>query len=376
MVSSAVTADKCLEYAMSVSSILTNPLEMSLQHKQAWLQDNKERSGHRWGIMIESCSCFVRALCSNGDQKVTKNLLHNILQLVVQPFLILPEHEELRNKTLSYVHQMILVLPEASLNVISHILSLLLLHCNPNDVASLIQLMTQITSIYKENCTAFFNQFLCPIVQKVSQCIGTLGHALQQKTEEPSAAYSQDRQVVVHIERCYYLLIKSLFKSNLGSVLHSENNVQILPTILETLLTGFMSSDIPTSRTCVSTLQDTVQHWARELGPDRALADSQLCQLVFQQIPEHTFQLILRPSFNLLDAKTSLLLRDIASMQLGTAQMFGQAYTNSLQNFLANTLQCPPQLIEQYLSLLMQPATALQLKQFLKDFVNHSRGIS
>jgi hypothetical protein len=166
LASSAVTDAKCGELATLVSTPLTRPLELSLQQLDLHHDAQRLRAGHCWGLMVDCLGSFSGPLCAH-DQKAVHGLFIGVFEKVVRAFLAIPSHESLRKKTISFIHQMIVMLPTHTLEVMSTVTATLVHHCDSNDVGSVLALAAQLALAFKENAMPYFNQFLFVIVQKV-----------------------------------------------------------------------------------------------------------------------------------------------------------------------------------------------------------------
>ena len=164
-----------------------------------------------------------------------------------------------------------------------------------------------------------------------------------------------------------------MVSSNLCASLHCDINLPHRGAILESLLNGTVTQDPTVLRTILAVLKQIIQHWFTELGPSRALNDVNLCRLALHQLTERCFQFCLTPRFDLADANTNLVLRDLAALQIALASLFREAFTHVLQSFLSISLRCPPTLIEQYVAFVSQPSQSGQFKQFLQEFIRKMR---
>lgn len=87
-------------------------------------------------------------------------------------------------------------------------------------------------------------------------------------------------------------------------------------------------------------------------------------QFMYEHILRITFEVPMKPTFDLQDGQSVLVLGEIAGLQKAMAQKQGDVFLNYLNQVYLPSMNCPPDLAQEYVQALQQ----LDAKQFKKYF--------
>ena len=147
-------------------------------------------------------------------------------------------------------------------------------------------------------------------------------------------------------------------------------------------------SDVPVSRMAFGILLRAVNSWGSQgenaggygapvgngsrsgsVSPDYSerLEAPGFYQFMYEHIVRVTFEVPLKPTFDLQDGQSMLVLGEIAGLQKAIVQKQGDVFLSYLSQVYLPSINCPPDLAQEYVQALQQ----LDAKQFKKYFQVH-----
>lgn len=161
-------------------------------------------------------------------------LFAKALDLVLRIPVVIPTHEELRDKIFTFLHRMIEVLGQNIFPVLPSTLALLLTHScyRVKDVQDFISLTNQVTARFKETVFALINEMLMPFVRRMFELLNPATAPTPQ---------SEEARELVELQKAYYAFLQQTLSNNLAGVFTSPTNAPHFQQILNTVVQGCSS---------------------------------------------------------------------------------------------------------------------------------------
>ncbi|KAF9189572.1 pre-tRNA nuclear export protein [Haplosporangium sp. Z 767] len=270
----------------------------------------------------------------------------------------------------------------------------LLQECSIMELVEFLPFMGQVAHKFKATIMAILNGLLFPLIQKVFFFLNQVPNG----TDEAMA--------LIELRKSYLGFLMGLFSSELENVLITEANGQHLNLILQSVLHYAQDmTDVPVSRMAFGILLKAVNSWGSQsessagaiasstsskslLSNDDAkvvasngtgsvenvekLEAPGFYQFMYEHILRITFEVPMKPTFDLQDGQSVLVLGEIAGLQKAIALKQGDAFLNYLNGVYLPLIQCPPELAQEYVQALQQ-LDAKQFKKYFQAFIQKSR---
>ncbi|KAG0225933.1 pre-tRNA nuclear export protein [Mortierella sp. GBA43] len=256
----------------------------------------------------------------------------------------------------------------------------LLQECSIMELVDFLPFMGQVAHKFKATIMSILNGLLFPLVQKVFFFLNQVPNG----TDEALA--------LVELRKSYLAFLMGLFASELENVLVTQVNGQHLSLILQSVLHYAQDmSDVPVSRMAFGILLRAVNSWGSQgdnsgvispvngsksgsVSPDfsERLEAPGFYQFMYEHILRITFEVPMKPTFDLQDGQSVLVLGEIAGLQKAMAQKQGDVFLSYLSQVYLPSINCPPELAQEYIQALQQ-LDAKQFKKYFQAFVQKSR---
>ncbi|OAQ25069.1 Xpo1-domain-containing protein [Linnemannia elongata AG-77] len=235
----------------------------------------------------------------------------------------------------------------------------LLQECSVMELVEFLPFMGQVAHKFKATIMSILNGLFFPLVQKVFFFLNQVPNG----TDEAMA--------LVELRKSYLTFLMGLFSSELENVLITDLNGQHLGLILQSVLHYAQDlSDIPVSRMAFGILLKAVNSWGSQGddgggdGTGEKLEAPGFYQFMYEHILRITFEVPMKPNFDLQDGQSVLVLGEIAGLQKAIALKQGDTFLSYLSQVYLPSIHCPPELAQEYIQALQQ----LDAKQFKKYF--------
>ncbi|KAF9425612.1 pre-tRNA nuclear export protein [Entomortierella beljakovae] len=254
----------------------------------------------------------------------------------------------------------------------------LLQECSIMEFAEFLPFMGQVAHKFKATIMSILNELFFPLVQKVFYFLNQVPNG----TDEVVA--------LVELRKCYLAFLMGLFSSELENVFVTEVNGQHLNLILQSVLHYAQDmTDVPVSRMAFGILLKAVNSWGGQgesAGANGASAANGnpsgngegkleapgFYQFMYEHILRITFEVPMKPNFDLQDGQSVLVLGEIAGLQKAIAVKQGDAFLNYLSQVYLPSIQCPAELAREYVQALGQ-LDVKQFKKYFQAFIQKSR---
>ncbi|KAF9961993.1 pre-tRNA nuclear export protein [Modicella reniformis] len=258
----------------------------------------------------------------------------------------------------------------------------LLQECSIMELVEFLPFMGQVAHKFKATIISILNGLLFPLVQKVFFFLNQV----------PSG--TDEAMALVELRKSYLAFLMGLFASELENVLVTEANRQHLNLILQSVLHYAQDmSDVPVSRMAFGILLRAVNSWGSQgensggitptvvndnksgsVSPDLSerLEAPGFYQFMYEHIIRITFEVPMKPTFDLQDGQSMLVLGEIAGLQKAMAQKQGDVFLSYLSQVYLPSINCPADLAQEYVQALQQLDTK-QFKKYFQVFIQKSR---
>lgn len=171
---------------------------------------------------------------SSASLTPSRMVFAKAVEVVLRIPAVLSTHEELRDKTFTFLHRMIEVLGQAIFPVLPSTLALLLSHScyRVKDVQDFISLTNQVTARFKETVFGLINDMLMPFVRKMFELLNPA---------TPPTPQSEEARELLELQKAYYAFLQQTLSNNLSGVFSSPNNAPHFQQILNTVVQGCSS---------------------------------------------------------------------------------------------------------------------------------------
>ncbi|KAF9294429.1 pre-tRNA nuclear export protein [Mortierella antarctica] len=258
----------------------------------------------------------------------------------------------------------------------------LLQECSIMELVEFLPFMGQVAHKFKTTITSILNGLFFPLVQKVFFFLNQVPNG----TDEAMA--------LVELRKSYLAFLMGLFSSELEDVFITEGNGQHLNLILQSVLHYAQDlSDVPVSRMAFGIILKAVNSWgsqgetpgstvaplangkaplANGTAPKSKLEAPGFYQFMYEHILRITFEVPMKSNFDLADGQSMLVLGEISGLQKAMCLKQGEGFLNYLSQVYLPSMNCPPDLAQEYCQALQQ-LDAKQFKKYFQSFIQKSR---
>lgn len=281
-------------------------------------------------------------------------IFHAVCKASVESISAMPRHLQLRHQLMILMHRMIVLLGTSLIPMLPSILTILTTQHPEDDqfdAFEVLQLVTRIASITKQEAAPVIDPLLMRICQFVFQVVPRL--------DDPSDAKT--------LRKCYYRLLKTLVENNLSSVLVSPVNGQHLNSILDTILQGCSGSP-EFAKVSFTVFTVFVKFWLPQQNSCVPPTIRQaFLQFVCEKITPVIFECVMQSHFDVKDAVCNKVLGEISKFLKAAYKCIGVKYTQYFQQVIFPQMSCPNDLAREFCSHITNDEPKI-LKKFLRDF--------
>lgn len=258
----------------------------------------------------------------------------------------------------------------------------LLAECKPTELIDFLPFLSLIMHKYKDDIKPMINDLFLPLVNRIF-------YILQQP-----ATGTDDANMQADLRKGYLNFVHSLFTYGIESILVSEANRPHLEPIIQNIFSYAMdTSDGSTEKAAFALVTKMVMTWgsgnkantSSNGVPGKTKKDAAASRpssplpgfdrLIYDHLVPMCFEIPSKPTFDLGDAETQLVLAEIAALQKAIYDKLGSDAVNYLSGVYFPRINCPPELATEYLQNLQQ-LEGKQFKAFFIKFIRQSRGTS
>ncbi|CAG7721639.1 unnamed protein product, partial [Allacma fusca] len=254
-----------------------------------------------------------------------------------------------------YLHRMVMCLEEELLPYIPVASQGLLKGGDPKSIQEYIPLINQVIHKYKKDVAPFLQQMFTPMVQ-------TIFTALATPIETNDQQAIREKQLM---QRQYFHFIAAIVTNNLTEVLSAQEPV-VLHEVMRTVMQGAVEFPDPVAqKACFSILKKLVELWGGQDGPEGFI------DFMYNDIVPACFMAPMKPSFDITDAQTLLVLNETAMCLLAVHEKRKEEFISYLQNRYLPTLKLPAITVQEYTQMLQSSAKSFKL--YLKAFFTQAK---
>jgi len=246
----------------------------------------------------------------------------------------LPSNDDIRTKSLFFIHRMIEFLAKDILPFLPSIVTVLIQTRNMKDLIEFIRLFNQLVGRFKVELFPLADKLLVTIISAVFDLLNAT------KAVTPNSEEERERN---DLKKHYFSFLVVLVSNDLHSVLTSQSNMGQLNFILQSVIDGCAidgSVDMAIQKHCFVFMDKIIRVWGGSQGFD---------QFIFQQVLPTTFSLSFHPKLDLKDGATYHVVLQITKLYRLILEKYGEQFIAFINNYLASTWNCPPTMIQHYL---------------------------
>ncbi|KAG7263241.1 hypothetical protein CRUP_023423, partial [Coryphaenoides rupestris] len=218
---------------------------------------------------------------------------HDCLQTFLPALGCPVQRGPLRSSVRSFLHRMIICLEEEVLPFVPAASQHMLKDCEAKDLQEFIPLISQITAKFKGQVSPFLQQVFMPLVAAIFEI-------LARPVEENDQTAALENQM---LRRSYFTFIQTVTSSGMNEVLANQG-AENIERVLITIIQGAVDFPDPIAqKTCFIILSKLVDLWG---GKDGLVG---FLDFVYKHIVPACFLAPLKPTFDLTDAQTMLVLQ-------------------------------------------------------------------
>jgi len=273
------------------------------------------------------------------------------------------ESDELRAKTLMFLHRMVECLGERVLAFLGSAVRRLLPGADPRSVHEVVTFVNQVVVKFKGRAAHEVNGVLGTITKALFDAIGPQLPRAQPPGSPPVSEEARERALML---RYYYSFVHGLAHNGLTGVFVSEANRGDVDQFLSVILQGVVDApDAQMQRQCIMVMQKLVECWAGDGGSAAGEAAGPgagdgagaapvgrmpgFAQFALSRVAPAYVQALVHPYLNLKDASSLALLEALAAAQQSLHQVLGAPYAAFLQSTALPALGCSPELAASFL---------------------------
>lgn len=226
------------------------------------------------------------------------------------------------------------------------------------ELVDLLSFFGLLINKYKENVRAVMDDLLLALLNRIFSFLN------QGVTGTDDVLRRADT------EKAYFGLLNALLSVGLDGVLLSAKNQPQLETVLQSLVYYAENAEPVSQRAAISVLVRLVSLWARA-GDASSLPGFE--QFAYTAALPLVFQVPSKPSFDMTDAQSQLVLNELAAMLRTLYQVRGDEFVQYLTGVYLPGVQCPPELAAE-LAQNVQTLDTKPLKRYLDGFIAKCRG--
>ncbi|KAF9428077.1 pre-tRNA nuclear export protein [Podila epigama] len=255
--------------------------------------------------------------------------------------------------------------------------------CTIGELVDFLPFLGQVAHKFKTTISEILIGLLYPLVEKVFLYMNRVPNG----TDEAVA--------LVELRKSYLAFLMGLFSSELEDVLIAGSNGTYLFTILQSVLHFAKDlSDVPVCRMAWGFFLKAVNSWgAQGKTPGSPAANGSgveanggnvvnakggrleapgFRQFMYEHILRNTFEVPMQAKFDLQDGQSMLVLGEISGLQKAMYLKQGQELVNYLSQVFLPSMNCPPEIAQEYVQALQQ-LDAKQFKKYFQTFIQKSR---
>lgn len=220
---------------------------------------------------------------------------------------VAPASEQVRNKTMVFLQRMIIVIEDRILAEMPQFLSILIEHCDADDILFVSQLFVQLSSKFKESSIPAIAEGLTPFLRK---CLSIMPNLEHQSDHPPHFLTEQ-----LAIKKLVFIVLQNVVSNGATPVLLSSSNLGNLEQVLQTMCDGATRIQDPTiQRTCLRFFRELVLQWlpsdfSRDYG---SLHGQGLLIFILKSLIPNMIDCLLQKSFDEKDALSNRVILEFA----------------------------------------------------------------
>ncbi len=246
---------------------------------------------------------------SDGVLAVLSESVHVVLYLLQRA----PTSELVRNKTMVFLQRMIITIDNRVLPEMPQFLSILIEHCDADDILFVSQLFNQLCLKFKESSVPAIDGQLIPLLRKCQQLEPTQENG---NGQPPHICAEQ-----LAVKKLIYVVLQHIVSNKATSVLVSPSNFGSLETILETIRDGATRVQDPTiQKTCLRFFRELVSQWLplESPGDDVALYGRGLLVFILNHLIPDVIDCLFQIQFEEKDALYNRVIHEFANILFST----------------------------------------------------------
>jgi exportin-T len=360
----ALTAADQKRYLLSVMTPHVRSIEEILSKTSATLQQDADLYGEQLALSIAAITHLSKGFSKPPIEVQT--VLMEALNICMSVLNTLPNHENVRSKSMVLLQRMIQCIGKEVLPTAQMFVAVLVTNCTSDDILFVSQIFNQLCTKFKQEAVPAMDAVLLHFLQKCQSLIPAPHDITEVNAGADVPPHLRVEQL--SIQKLAYSTLQHIVTHNATLVLVSPTNARSFETVLQMMNDGAVNVDDPIVRkTCIRFFRELCSQW---ISPTIGVDPTYRCGLlmfVCQTFIPGVFCSLQRPTFDPRDANQSRVVSELAktlSILKQEAEIFVQCVSHLQQVGLR---------LEQARALLEETPDVEKLEAFLNDIFNAAR---
>ncbi|KAL7748978.1 pre-tRNA nuclear export protein [Sorochytrium milnesiophthora] len=364
-----------LETRSQYTAIVLNPLIASLDdvvRRQPW-NTNSADDAQMWVTHTRNLIGAVGSVSKDYPSYQSQSpspwlpLFRSATETILKALELLKQHEIIRESVRFALQRMLHVLGPEGFVYLPPMVVALLSECHERELGDFLSFIGLIMHKYKGEMLPVMNTLVLPIIQQVFAFVG----------RTPSGT---DELILQNdLKRAYLSFLGSLFQTELDKALLQKDNYVHSATVIQSVT--HYATDVTdkqqAQKSAIGLFGKIVSAWSGFPSAGQAAAYPHLTTGWFDEPARETvaricFEVPLQDSFQLSDAKSLLVMHEIANLQKVVLLKQGTDFVQFLAQGYFPRIQCPPALAAEYVAALQQ-LDAKKFQDYVKNFITQSK---
>ncbi|KAJ9076243.1 pre-tRNA nuclear export protein, variant 3 [Entomophthora muscae] len=248
-----------------------------------------------------------------------------------------------------------------------HLVNGLMTACAPVEMVDLFPFLGLLVHKFSNELYPVMDKLLSPLLERSFVFLN----------EQPTG--TDEMVMLVNLRKAYVSFLSSLFGSRMEGVLCSEGNNHNFNHVLASLIHFTKDHDNPlVQKMAFNILLKMVHSWLVITPEQEAQTNvtpqfrAQFLDFALQTIIPTSFEVPMLKTFDLTDGQTVLIFGEITSLHQTMLQATGQTFLEYLDGNFLPSINCPPQLRQEFMTAIQQ-LDAKNYRKFFQNFITQSQ---
>eukprot|EP00484_Ammonia_sp_Unknown_P015102 CAMPEP_0197081006 /NCGR_PEP_ID=MMETSP1384-20130603/214414_1 /TAXON_ID=29189 /ORGANISM="Ammonia sp." /LENGTH=1028 /DNA_ID=CAMNT_0042519897 /DNA_START=153 /DNA_END=3239 /DNA_ORIENTATION=+ len=262
--------DKLSQHCNQICGIFMNELNNYIVNHDKWIQINAPLISQIMSQYIVCVQSFFKPFEKGKDRKTrsnsnsqneygdaVKNILIQFTQIVIKSYSCIPNSDELRKDSITFVHKVVYILGEHILKELNPALQIYIQYLNANNCVLTLQVITNIVIQLRRSVIPILDTTFYPLFEAISNILASFDN--NRINTIGNSGYEQEKISKLDIERHFYTLLLKIFQCGCCQIFLSNQNAPHFDKVISCILNGCIirsDSDVSVYKACFSILKE------------------------------------------------------------------------------------------------------------------------